>query len=446
MHKMTTNKADGEAQSDEILETTIFQVAEGKSTGTGPCEKDSRRGWLICLGFHIAVLLNFGTSRTLGIFLGDWQDEYGVENSTASWVPSGCFSMMGIACLLTTLLHGRIPPRTICVVGGVLGGVSFVVASRANSIAMLTACCIVGFIGCTASYITAFVTLGSWMDKYRPLAFALANTGSPLAGIAFPVLFRILAKEFGWRGCFLLIGAFFFHHCVAGMLMKPFLTLKETVKKSDLPSSTSPNALPSFKSRLPHILTDPRYLIILPYMLCHFGALITGIVYHPSWAKLNGIDDNSVSILVLILGASDLFIRLISGPLLTIPVVRRRILLILIGNELLTVIGAFVLPFTTTFEQIAGASVIYGMAYGNWFTVYFTFLADFYGTENLSKAIGYSLFVGGCSTLILPPTLGKIKEHFEHFELVFYLAGSVAFFAFIILIILYLYDNRKRNT
>ena len=42
------------------------------------------------------------------------------------------------------------------------------------------------------------------------------------------------------------------------------------------------------------LLKDPRYLLILPYMGCHFGALITGIVYHHSWAKLNGVSVSNV--------------------------------------------------------------------------------------------------------------------------------------------------------
>ena len=46
------------------------------------------------------------------------------------------------------------------------------------------------------------------------------------------------------------------------------------------------------------LLKDLRYLLILPYMACHFGALITGIVYHPSWALVNGIDQENVSLVM----------------------------------------------------------------------------------------------------------------------------------------------------
>lgn len=405
-----------------------FTLDESQVVATSHDKKDSLRGWVVCFGFHIAILLNFGTLRTLPIFLGDWQEAYGVENSTASLVPAGCFAIMGIACLLTTFLHDRVPPRLICISGGLLGCLSFVAASFASSLPILAICSVVGFVGCTASYITCFVTLGSWMERYRPLAFALANSGSPIAGIVFPVLFRFITKELNWRGCFLIIAAFFLHHCLAGMLLKPFRERKVV----DTPE-TKP------------LLKDPRYLIILPYMLFHFGALVTGIVYHPSWARLNGIGNDQVSILVLIMSASDLFVRLISGPLLTIPFVRRHILVVLIGNEVLTVVGALVMGMANTFNQIAGASVLYGMAYGNWFTVYFSFLADFYGTPNLSKAIGYSLFVGGVSNLIFPPVLGKIKEYFDLFALVFFMAGGVAFLAVIMLIILYFYDKNHAS-
>merc|ERR1739838_948018 len=192
------------------------------------------------------------------------------------------------------------------------------------------------------------------------------------------------------------------------------------------------------------LLRDVRYLLILPYMAFHFGSLVTGIVYHPSWALENGIDSQNTSVLVLVLSASDLFIRLISGPLLSVPAIRKRILLVLFANQILTVFGAFLLSAATTFKGIALAGVVYGMAYGNWFTVYFSFLADFYGTNNLSKAIGYSLFVGGCSTLVLPPVLGRLKEHFALFQLVFYLAGFISFLAALILLLLYFYD-RKLN-
>ena len=55
------------------------------------------------------------------------------------------------------------------------------------------------------------------------------------------------------------------------------------------------NATPSKQIPPLQLLKDPRYFLILPYMACHFGAFVTGIVYQPSWAALNGIDDDNVS-------------------------------------------------------------------------------------------------------------------------------------------------------
>ena len=45
--------------------------------------------------------------------------------------------MIGIGCLMTTFLHGRVAPRLTCLVGGALGGICFIIASRAQSLAVL---------------------------------------------------------------------------------------------------------------------------------------------------------------------------------------------------------------------------------------------------------------------------------------------------------------------
>ena len=43
------------------------------------------------------------------------------------------------------------------------------------------------------------------------------------------------------------------------------------------------------------LLKQIRYLLILPYMALHFGAMLSIVIYHPSWAKANGIDLGDVS-------------------------------------------------------------------------------------------------------------------------------------------------------
>ena len=43
------------------------------------------------------------------------------------------------------------------------------------------------------------------------------------------------------------------------------------------------------------LLKQIRYLLILPYMALHFGAMLSIVIYHPSWAKANGVDLENVS-------------------------------------------------------------------------------------------------------------------------------------------------------
>lgn len=92
------------------------------------------------------------------------------------------------------------------------------------------------------------VMVGRYFDKRRSLANGLSVAGSGVGSFLIPPILHFLIERFGIQGCILLLGAFSFHLCIAGMLYRP-------VPHNRIPKIVLPLVVPLLKKRDPRDLT-----------------------------------------------------------------------------------------------------------------------------------------------------------------------------------------------
>jgi len=473
-----------------------------------PTIVDSPRGWLICAGFAYVVMLNYATCRTLGIFLKDWQEDFAVSRSSASWVPSTCFAVVAIGTVWTPILSRLEAPRMIVFIAGIMAFGGIMAASFAPTLTVLILLCVVGFSGAAIVYGITFACLGQHMNRYRPLAFSLAQSGSAIGAMAFPYLFRWLADEYSWRGCVLLLGALFLNFSAVGLIIRQFVPtpvptlyrIDSVTTPDDQISRTGPttsppqstgflegkqsfakdhleddefqrtptsgtgdvnsmdDSSPSTRINTANIKinsgTSPketpihkqlRFLIILPYTVFHFAGFTPMVIYLPSLAAKRNCDTDQVSFIIMVLGIADLAFRVSSGFFLSIPKIRSKLLLLLIGNEIVLVTASAFFAASSAYIHLVFTAVIFGFSYGGWFVMFFSFLGDFYGPQHLSSTIGLTLSCSGAVQLGMPPLLGYIAEVTSFFEVIFITTAVCLTISTLILVILMLYDRKLKS-
>lgn len=84
--------------------------------------------------------------------------------------------------------------------------------------------------------------VGRYFDKRRSLANGLSVAGSGVGSFLIPPILHFLIDQYSIKGCILVLGAFSFHLCIAGMLYRP------------VPVKRVPKPSPSLKKKEPGLV------------------------------------------------------------------------------------------------------------------------------------------------------------------------------------------------
>jgi MFS family permease len=170
---------------------------------------DSRlfRGWLVVTGAFAVMMLGFGSAYTFSAFVEPLQRDFGASRGSVSLV----FSLAGFLYFCFGMVSGpladRWGSRRLAVIGMILTGLGFVLASVARSLFEVYIAYGLGVgLGVGCSYVPAIGAVQRWFVKRRGFASGLAVSGIGIGTLVMPPLASMLIGQFGWRTAYLLLG------------------------------------------------------------------------------------------------------------------------------------------------------------------------------------------------------------------------------------------------
>lgn len=116
--------------------------------------------------------------------------------------------------------------RTTCIIGSVIGMVSFAISTLSESVYMLIVTYgIIGGIGFGLIYLPAIVSVGYYFEKRRALATGIAVCGSGFGTFVFAPLAAALLEAYDWKGANLILAGIILNCAVNNVLLfKHFMT------------------------------------------------------------------------------------------------------------------------------------------------------------------------------------------------------------------------------
>ncbi|BFZ20242.1 hypothetical protein BsWGS_23281 [Bradybaena similaris] len=178
--------------------------------------------WFIMIGTYVIMLIPFGYSRSLSVFLPYILDRYNkpaAVTTLAFGVGDIAWSLTNIA--IPSLLLPRFSVRTLAVCAAFCHCFAVIGVAYSPNIIMFN--CLYAVFGSADSLmiVTSLIHLGHYFKKRLSFASAVAQIGSSTATVLAPRLALFLKDTYGYQGALLIIGGISFHCVAAAMLLWP---------------------------------------------------------------------------------------------------------------------------------------------------------------------------------------------------------------------------------
>lgn len=294
--------------SSAVAPVTAAAAATGSSEGghgqVGPIPDGGLQAWLQVLGSWVCLVATWGLVNTFGVFQTYYETTL-LTTSTSSAI-SWIGSLQACLLMLVGVVAGPLYDAgyfRLLLTGGlfliVLGQFMTSLGTAYWHILLAQGVCIGTGMGMLFLPTTAI--LSQYFAKRRAIAIGLASTGSPLAGIVFPVIFSALVDRlgFGWATrviAFILLG----------LSAVPVVFMRTRV-----PPSGRVRALVDTSA-----LRDPAFVLFVLACFFMFLCLYTAFFYLQLFDELHHLSSASFSpYVVTLLNVGSVFGRLIPNYL-----------------------------------------------------------------------------------------------------------------------------------
>ncbi len=389
--------------------------------------------WLCVLG---GVLMNLSLGALYGwsLFVPALQQGLSLSREQASNIFSIAIAVFALTFLIGGRLQDKKGPYLVSLIGSLLFGIGFLVASRASSLGeMYLAFGVVVGSGAGFGYVTPIAVATKWFPDRRGLVVGISvgafGAGSAVLG---PVVPGLIA-DLGWRTVMQWLGGIYFVATLAGA------QLLKNPPAGWTPSGWKPSA--SSPSRATGLDYSPTEML----GTSHFWRMLA--------AYALGISAGLMVISQLLPFARETMPELgaaLAGTAITVGAIGNAAGRILSGwlsdsigriktISLMVLLSALTLPLLGRIHSLLFLwpllFIVY-YCYGTQLSLYASTTADFFGARNVGTNYGLVFLAFGVAGIVGPKLGGRIYDQFQSYTRAFDIAAVLLAIAFIIIVTL----------
>lgn len=425
---------------------------------------DGGWGWAVVVGAFISIGFSYAFPKSITVFFKEIEGIFHATTSEVSWISSIMLAVMYGGGPISSVLVNKYGSRLVMIVGGLLSGSGLVAASFCKSVHQLYFCIgVIGGLGLAFNLNPALTMIGKYFYKKRPLANGLAMAGSPVFLSTLAPLNQAFFGIYGWRGSFLILGAFLLNCCVAGALMRPIgppatnaekyrskQTLQEAGKSdakivagdanTDLIGGSRKEEKPSVFQTINKFLdlslfTHRGFLLYLSGNVIMFFGLFAPLVFLSSYGKSRHYSSEKSAFLLSILAFVDMVARPSMGLVANTKWIRPRVQYFFAAAVIANGVCHLLAPLSSSYTEFCIYAGFFGFAFGWLSSVLFETLMDLVGPQKFSSAVGLVTIVECCPVLLGPPLLGRLNDMYGDYKYTYWACGGVLIVAGVYLFI-----------
>jgi MFS family permease len=370
-------------------------------------------GWLIFLATFLSYMFMYGLRYSIGVFFVPLQKEFGWTSAMTAGAVTVFFWVYGFAALFIGRLCERIGVRKTISLGGLLLGVSGVLASFTNDIWQLYASWgILAAVGSSILYTIPNMVLGRFFLKHRGKAIGWSSMGISAAQAILVPFAAWTTVQYGWRSAFIVLSIF----VLAGVSLPGYLIFRENPESIGLGKDgvklasneeVGGNGMDARGWIAREALgTRPFKLILISYFFQVGGvvSLLTFVVPHVIQL---GIDPLVASTAFGVIGVMSAVGSFILGFVSDLIGRRYTIALTTAGIAISMFVSTVIPP---NIVLLYAWVTFYGLTYGGAPEQYAAIVADYFGSRKDIALFGYIMFAGALGGGLFPLVGGYLSD------------------------------------
>ncbi|KAK3855220.1 hypothetical protein Pcinc_038363, partial [Petrolisthes cinctipes] len=173
------------------------------------------------------------------------------------------------------------------------------------------------------------------------------------------------------------------------------------------------------------LMKNPVFLLIGVANLFGMLGFYTPFVYLPAAAQEKGIDSQSATFLISIIGITNTVGRVLSGILADLPWVNP----LWLNNFCIVCSGlcVFLTPFAYSYTSFVILSLCFGFFVSPFIALTSIIIVDLLSLRQLTNAFGLLCIFRGVAGILGPPVAGSIYDATQSYDVSFYSAGALLF-------------------
>ncbi len=351
--------------------------------------------WLIMFtGTAINIML--GVLYSWSIFVVPLSQKFGWTRAQLSWPFTASIFTFALVMVAAGKWQDKVGPRIVCVTGGIVMGIGFILTSFVTSFpALVVTFGVIGGAGVAMSYVTPVVTSMKWFPDKKGLAAGITVFGFGFGAFVFTPIAVRLIKGVGIMPSFFYLGIIWIIGVGGlGMLLRvPPAGYKPEGWEPPAATAAAPGVAADWETK-DIIKTTTFWLLWLAFLgNASVGIMVISMI--APYAKTLGISAETAAFFIGYLSITNGFGRIIAGWMS--DAMGRTKAMVLIFS--ITTVNVFLLPIMA--KTVAGYAVglmICGASYGANFALFPAATAAFFGSKHLGgnyAAIFTAWGVGG---------------------------------------------------
>ncbi|XP_022344176.2 monocarboxylate transporter 13-like isoform X1 [Crassostrea virginica] len=387
--------------------------------------KDTVRGWLVVAACSASFFLFVGISCCLGLLELELSRLFGGPSSSLSAINAFYNGLgWGLAPLMSALTN-FFSCRLLCACGSVLSCLGFLGAAVSRSLPVIIFCIgVLQGIGFSLLIVPSSLLIAAFFDKKRPLALILSVIGGGFGIVVFPHIFTNLNQAFGIKGTFLMLSALSSH----GIVFSALFNISLAEEKPNVWVILRQVHRTVFDGDL---LRTPQYVVVTVAYLLVYAAYGIPYLFLPHKATEVDLSEDSVSLLVSIIGISNLTARFLMA-IVASSSIRNRMFLLSLSFAAHT-LSLLTFPFFSDFLYLALGAGLFGFSSGIFISITPAVLLDLFGLDKLPNTLGSNFLVIGIGYLLGGPVMRYLSLVFSATDPVFYASAGCSGIATLII-------------